>query len=63
MLVFRGDMKLYDVLSIKLHKNETVSYILHPLSLNECKKNLKSAVHIIFCFHILVNWFFFYGTK
>jgi hypothetical protein len=46
LLVFRGAMKLYGVLSMKLYKNETVSYILHPLFFSACKKKLKSGVHI-----------------
>jgi len=46
LLVCRGAMKLYDVLSMKLHKNGTVSYMLHPLFLNACKKKLKIGVHI-----------------
>ena len=46
LLVCRGAMKLYGVLSMKLHKNETVSYILHSLFLNACKKKLKIGVYI-----------------
>ena len=46
LLMCRGVMKLYGVLSMKLHKNVTVSYILHPLFLNACRKKLKIRVHI-----------------
>jgi len=56
LLVCRGAMKLYGVLSMKLHKNETVSYILHPLFLNACKIKAENwSSHLIFCFHIVVN--------
>ena len=48
LLVFRVDMKVYGVLSMKLHKNETVSCLLHPLFLNACKKKLQSGVHVEF---------------
>jgi hypothetical protein len=56
LLAFRGAIKLYGVLSMKLRKNETVSYILHPLFLDACEKKLKKwSSHLIFYFHILIN--------